>query len=375
MRAFVPLLALAVISACAPKPSVYTLSGGGLTMKITDYGARVMSLMVPDRDGVCSDVVVGLDAPEKYASNPGERFLGSSPGPVANRIGGASFSLDGKEFTLEKNDGENTLHGGFKGIDHLLWDVLERTDSSILMQVVHPDGMGGFPGNKTIKALFTLTSDAALKIEFSATSDAPTLMNLAHHSFFNLKGSGQGDILDHVLTINASRTTPVGAGLIPTGEIVPLDGSPLDFREPHTIGERIDADDEQLRLGHGYDHNWVLDADGFCSCKGGNSCSCGGKCGRAKCDGMMLDATVYEPGSGRFMEVWSDQPGLQFYSGNFFGDGKTVDSYGNVIAFRGALALETQKFPDSIHHEGFPDTVLRPGDTYRHKCMYRFSCR
>lgn len=352
MRTLFPMLALAALVACAPKPSVYTLENGGLSMEITDYGARVMSLMVPDRDGKCADVVVGFDEPGKYASNPGERFLGSSPGPVANRIGGACFTLDGKEYVLDKNDGENTLHGGFKGIDHLLWKVLERNDSSILMQVVHPDGLGGFPGNKTISARFTLTSEAALKVEFTATTDAPTLMNLAHHSFFNLKGSGNGDILGHVLTVNASRTTPVDAGLIPTGEIVSLDGSPLDFREPHAIGERIDADDPQLAYGRGYDHNWVLDVSGY-----------------------ALDATVYEPESGRYMEVWSDQPGLQFYSGNFFGDGKTVDRYGNAIAFRGALALETQKFPDSIHHEGFSDTVLRPGEVYSHTCEYRFGLR
>ncbi len=375
MRTLFPVLALAVLSACAPKPSVYTITGGGLTMEITDFGARVMSLTVPDRNGECADVVLGFDAPDKYASNPGERFLGASPGPVANRIGGASFTLDGQEYKLDRNDGNNTLHGGFTGIDNLLWDVLERSDSSILMQVVHPDGLGGFPGNKTINARFTLTADSALKVEFTATTDAPTLINLAHHSFFNLKGSGQGDILGHVLTINASHTTPVDSELIPTGEIVSLDGSPLDFREPHTIGERVDADDEQLRFGHGYDHNWVIDTDAFCSCKDGHSCKCGGTCGKPKCSGLVLDATVYEPESGRFMEVWSDQPGLQFYSGNFFGDGKTVDRYGNAIAFRGAIALETQKFPDSINHPGFSDTVLRPGETYSHTCLYKFSVR
>ena len=356
MRRLLPIIALAVLSACAGKPSVYTVNGGGLSMEITDYGARVMSLMVPDRNGVSADVVLGFDAPEKYATNPGERFLGASPGPVANRIGGASFELDGKQYTLDRNDGNNTLHGGFKGIDHLIWKVLEHNDSSILMQVVHPDGLGGFPGNKTISARFTLTAASALRVEFTATTDAPTPINLAHHSFFNLKGSGQGDILGHVLTINASCTTPVDSELIPTGEIASLDDSPLDFREPHTIGERIETADEQLSFGHGYDHNWVIN--------------------RAEdAIGLTLDATVYEPESGRYMEVWSDQPGLQFYSGNFFGDGKTVDRYGNAIAFRGAIALETQKSPDGVHHKNFPDTILRPGEVYSHVCEYRFSVR
>ena len=326
MKRFLPLLALVALAACAPKTvqlipasafetqidgkpvSLYTIRGGCLTAQVTNYGARVVSLWAPDRNGDMADVVIGYGDIDSYVHNPGERFLGSSPGPVANRIGGASFELDGETYTLDKNDGENTLHGGFKGIDHLVWDVVESSDSSILLRVVHPDALGGFPGNKTIDVCYTLTGDSALKVEFRATADAPTLMNLAHHPFFNLKGSGRGNILEHVLTINASCTTPVDSVLIPTGEIVSLDGSPLDF-------------------------------------------------------------------SGRFLEVLSDQPGLQFYSGNFFGDGKTVDKYGNAIEYRGALALETQKFPDSIHHPGFTDIVLRPGELYSHTALYRFSTR
>lgn len=373
MKRFLPLLALVALAACAPKTvqlipasafetqidgkpvSLYTISGGSLTAQITNYGARVVSLWAPDRNGDMADVVIGYGDIDSYVHNPGERFLGSSPGPVANRIGGASFELDGETYTLDKNDGENTLHGGFKGIDHLVWDVVESSDSSILLRVVHPDALGGFPGNKTIDVCYTLTADSALKVKFRATADAPTLINLAHHPFFNLKGSGNGNILEHVLTINASCITPVDSVLIPTGEIVSLDSSPLDFRQPHAIGERIDADDEQLHFGHGYDHNWVLDFEPG--------------------DGIVLDATVYEPSSGRFLEVLSDQPGLQFYSGNFFGDGKTVDKYGNAIEYRGALALETQKFPDSIHHPGFTDIVLRPGELYSHTALYRFSTR
>lgn len=374
MKHLFPILALVALAACArsevkllpasafetevdgKQVSLYTIKGGGLTAQITNYGARVVSLWVPDRRGAMADVVIGYENIGKYIENPGERFLGSSPGPVANRIAGASFELDGNVYELEANDGRNTLHGGFKGIDHLVWDVTECNDSSICLQVLHPDGFGGFPGNKTISITYTLTSDAALKVVFGAESDAPTPVNLAHHPFFNLKGSGCGDILGHEMTIFASRTTPVDAELIPTGEIESLDGSPLDFREPHAIGERIEADCDQLRFGKGYDHNWVLDRD-------------------PSCTDMTLDARVYEPESGRVLEVLSDQPGLQFYSGNFFGDGKTIDKYGNPIAFRGALALETQKFPDGVHHPEFPDTIIRPGETYSHTCLYRFSVK
>lgn len=335
--------------------SLYTITGGGLTAQITNYGARVVSLWVPDRDGCLRDVVIGYGSIDAYLNNPGERFLGSSPGPVANRIGGATFELDGEVYQLDRNDGENTLHGGFKGIDNLVWDVVEQSGNSIKMQVVHPDGLGGFPGNKSISARFSLTSDKALKVEFEATTDKATPMNLAHHSFFNLSGSGHEDILKHVLTINGSAITPVNEALIPGDELVAVDGTAFDFRQPHPIGERIEANDLQLHNGHGYDHNWAIDMDGSSA--------------------LSVDATVLDPVSGTFMEVLSDQPGLQFYSGNFFGDGKTVDKYGNPVAFRGAFALETQKFPDGIHHPGFPDTVLRPGETYRHTCLYRFSVK
>ncbi len=374
MKKLVPILALVVLAACAKSSSVkllpqsafdtvvdgkqvslYSLEGGGLTAQITNYGARVVSLWVPDRDGCLRDVVIGYGSIEAYLNNPGERFLGSSPGPVANRIGGASFELDGVRYELDRNDGENTLHGGFLGIDKLVWDVVEKSKNSILMTVCHPNGLGGFPGIKTINARFTLTSDSALKVEFKAQTDKATPINLAHHSFFNLSGSGHEDILKHIVTINGSSITPVNEALIPGDEVVAVDGTAFDFRKPHPIGERIDADDLQLKFGHGYDHNWVIDMDGASA--------------------LSLDATVLDPVSGTFMEVWSDQPGLQFYSGNFFGDGKTVDKYGNAIAFRGALALETQKFPDSVHHPQFPDTILRPGETYTHTCLYKFSAR
>lgn len=370
MKRLLPILALVALAACAQpkvrlipaqafdttidgKPvSLYTIEGGGMYAQITNYGARVVSLWAPDRAGLLRDVVIGYRDIDSYVHNPGERFLGSSPGPVVNRIGGATFELDGVSYSLDKNDGENTLHGGFVGIDNLVWDVVEQSKNSIKMQVVHPDGLGGFPGNKTISVCYMLTSDHGLKVVFEATTDAPTPINLAHHPFFNLKGTGKGDILGHVLRINAAGITPIDENLIPVGLVAPVEGSPFDFREPHTIGERIDADDIQLQYGHGYDHNWVIEYDGG--------------------EGLTLDAVVFEPGSGTVLEVLSDQPGLQFYSGNFFGDGKTIDKYGNDIVYRGAFALETQKFPDGVHHPDFPQTVLLPGETYSHTCLYRF---
>lgn len=371
MKPFLSLLALVLFAACNEdagvklipeskfnteidgKPvSIYTIRGGGLTAQITNYGARVVSLWVPDRDGCVRDVVIGRPDIDSYVNGEGERFLGACVGPVANRIGGASFTLDGQTYTLEKNDGENTLHGGFVGIDRLVWDVAEQSDNSIKFTVLHPDGLGGFPGNKTISVRYTLTPSHDLKVEFEAVTDAPTPINLAHHPFFNLKGSGEGDILDHVMQINASGVSAVDESLIPLGQTVIIDGGPLDFRKPRPIGQFVDADDEQLKRGHGYDHNWIIDVDGA--------------------NALSLDAKVFDPVSGRTLEVWSDQPGLQFYSGNFFGDGKTVDRFGNVVPFRGAFALETQKFPDAVHFPQFPDTILRPGDIYTHTCLYRF---
>lgn len=371
MRRFAFVLALAALAACAPKSvqlipaaafetqidgkpvSLYTIQGGGLTAQITNYGARVVSLWAPDKEGRLADVVIGRGTIDAYVNGEGERFLGACVGPVANRIGGASFTLDGVEYQLDKNDGENTLHGGFIGIDRLVWDVVEQTPKSIKLQVVHPDGLGGFPGNKTISVRYTLTDLHDLKVEFEATTDAPTPINLAHHPFFNLKGSGEGDILDHIMQIPSGGVSAVDDQLIPLGHTVIIDGGPMDFRKPRPIGQFVDADDEQIRHGHGYDHNWIIDY------KPGPG-------------GLSLDARVVCPASGRVLEVYSDQPGLQFYSGNFFGDGKTVDKYGNVIAFRGAFALETQKFPDAVHFPQFPDTILRPGDTYKHTCLYRF---
>lgn len=335
--------------------SLQTLRGGDLVMQVTSFGGRVVSLWAPDQNGRYADVEVGHKRLCAYVDYVGERFLGSSPGPVANRVGGAAFSLNGNTYKLSANDNGNTLHGGFKGIDMLPWEVVELTDSSVLYKVVHPDGLDGFPGNTTIFTKYTLTSENEFKVDFTATSDKDTPVNLAHHSFFNLCGIGNGSVLGHILQINASANTPVDDKLIPTGAIESLEGTPRDFREPRAIGDRVDDyDDVQMAYGHGYDHNFVLD--------------------RETESDMELVATCLEPESGRFLEVFTDQPGLQFYSGYFF-DGTTKDKYGVVLDRNCSLALETQKFPDAVNHPEFPDTILKAGETYTHSCIYRLTVK
>ena len=330
------------------KPSIYTLKGGDLTMTVTDYGARVLSLMVPDRDGKLADITVGYETLDEYIECRGERFFGAAVGRLANRLGGAEFTLDGRQYRLSANDNGNTLHGGFTGIDRLLWSVDEQTEDSITFSLVDPAGNDGWPGNLQIVMKYTLTTDNAFKVEYKAVTDAPTLVNLSHHTFFNLTGDASKSILDHELMIKADAYIPVDGKLIPTGEIAPVEGTAFDFRTPKAIGKDISAEDIQLANGGGYDHNWCLDGEGLRSV-----------------------ASLYEPVSGRRMEILTDQCGIQFYSGNFF-DGSYAGKEGKEIGHRCALALETQKWPDAIHHDGFPDTVLRPGETYEHVCVYRF---
>lgn len=333
---------------------LYKLQGGGLTMQVSDFGARVISLFAPDRNGVPDDVIVGYDDIFRYLDNKGERFLGATVGRVANRIAGGRFTLDGTEYHLPKNNNGQTLHGGLKGVDMVKWSVVSRTPSSITFRHVSPDGADGFPGELTILLTYTLTDAGELDIRYEATTDRATPVNLSNHAFFNLHGSAAGSILDHVLTIPASAITPVDSCLIPTGELMPVDDTPFDFREPHPIGERVGENHIQLQYGGGYDHNWVLDvpSDG----------------------GMHKVCTLSDPQSGRVMEVFSDQPGLQFYCGNFF-DGSYCGKKGRIIGYREALALETQKFPDAVNHPDFPNTVLRPGETYTQHTVYRFSVK
>ena len=334
--------------------SLYTLKNGDLVMQVTNFGARVVSLWVPDRDGNYEDVELGYDNIRSYTDNPGERFLGAVVGPYANRIAGGRFVLDGKEYDLPKNDKGQTLHGGMKGVDMVVWDVVSVSDTSIVFSYLHPDGQDGFPGHVDIDMIYTHTPDNSFRVDYSAVTDAPTYFNISHHSFFNLKGVGNGTVLDNVMVINASHTTPVDGHLIPTGEIADVTGTPFDFREPHAIGERIGADNEQLRNGNGYDHNWILD--------------------RESEGDIEFAASVYEPASGRFMEVFTDQPAMQFYSGNFF-DGSVSGKYGKPMRHRESIALETQKYPDSPNHPDFPSTRLDPGQEYTHTCIYRFSVK
>ena len=333
---------------------LYTLRAGDIALQATNYGGRVVALWTPDREGRYEDIVLGYENIGRYIDNTGERFLGAVVGPYANRIAKGRFTLDGTEYTLPLNNNGQTLHGGLQGVDRVVWDVVSATDDKLVLHYLHPDGQDGFPGNLDIEMTYSLTPDNEFRVDYKATTDKPTVANFSHHPFFNLKGEGNGTVLDNVLTINASHTTPVDSVLIPTGQIAPVEGTPFDFREPHAIGERIGADNQQLRNGGGYDHNWVID--------------------RKTESGIEQAATVWEPASGRTIEVLSDQPGLQVYSGNFF-DGKSIGKYGKPQRYRESLALETQKFPDSPNHDNFPSTVLRPGETYTQVCIYKFGVK
>lgn len=334
------------------KISLHTLRGGNLLMQVTNFGGRVVALWVPDRDGRYEDIVFGHANIAEYLNPRGERFLGPVVGRYANRIAKGRFMLDGTEYTLPQNNNGQTLHGGLKGLDMVVWDVEKVSGNSITLTHVSPDGSDGFPGNLSIRMTYTLTDKNEFAISYEATTDKATVVNLSHHGIFNLKGEGRGTILDHILTIDADAITPVDEVLIPTGELSPVTGTPFDFRQPHAIGERINQDDAQLKKGAGYDHNWVLN--------------------RKSADGIEFAAKLREPASGRVMEVWSDQPGLQFYSGNFF-DGKVAGKQGRGQNWREGIALETQKFPDGPNQPQFPSTRLNPGETYSHKALYRFS--
>lgn len=331
--------------------SLYTLKAGGLTMQVTNFGGRVVSLWVPDKDGVYEDVVLGYNNIERYLNNSGERFLGAVVGPYANRIAGGTYTIGEETYTFPQNNNGQTLHGGLKGLDMIVWDVDDVTESSIVLSVLCPDGHDGMPGNRKIVMTYTLTPENEFTVDYVAETDKVTHMNISHHSFFNLKGEGNGTINDHVLYINASATTPVDVMLIPTGEITDVTGTPFDFRTPKPIGADLDVEDVQLTNGAGYDHNWVLD--------------------RKTDNELELAASVWEPASGRYMEVWTDQPALQFYGGNFF-DGTTTGKYGRSLNYRESIALETQKYPDTPHNAHFPSTLLEPGGVYEHSCIYKF---
>jgi aldose 1-epimerase len=332
---------------------LFTLKNkNGMEAKITNYGGIVVSLLVPDRNGKLGDVVLGYDKLDQYiADNP---YFGALIGRVGNRIGNARFTLDGVEYKLPANDGINTLHGGRKGFDKVIWDATEvqaKDGAALKLKYVSPDGEEGFPGTLIAEVVYTVTDANELKIAYSAMTDKPTVVNLTHHSYFNLAGADDGLILDHVLTIDADKFTPVDSNLIPTGELKSVEGTPMDFRKPTRIGERIGADDEQLKRGRGYDHNWVLN-------KSTND--------------LTRVARVEEPVTGRVMEVLTTEPGLQFYSGNFL-TGKQVGKNNHPYAYRSGFCLETQHFPDSPNKPEFPTVVLDPGKKYTTTTVYKFS--
>ena len=331
---------------------LYTITNNnGLVTKITNYGAIVVSLIVPDKDGKMGDIVLGYDNLENYIKN--DQYIGAIVGRCGNRIGNAKFTLDGVEYTLAQNNGENHLHGGIKGFDNAVWQVEEvnNADSQGLkFTYFSKNGEEGYPGNLDVTVVYTLTNNDELKIEYTATTDKPTVVNLTHHSYFNLAGVGISDILDHKLKINADKFTPVAKGLIPTGELSDVAGTPMDFRKPTTIGARINDNFKQLLLGSGYDHNWVLnDWDGT----------------------LKLAASLYEPNSGRLLELYTTEPGMQFYSGNFI-NGTIAGKEGKVYQRRCALCLEAQHFPNSINIPNFPRVVLRPGETYSQTTVHKF---
>ncbi len=334
---------------------IYTLKDQKIEVQIMNYGGEILSIKVPDRAGKVADVVLGFDDPSGYYENNHSKsasFFGPIVGRYANRIAHAKFSLDGKEYTLTKNNGDNTLHGGPGGFHSRMWTGKIIPDG-VELKYLSKDGEEGYPGNLSVTVRYTLKGDD-LKIEYSATTDKPTVLNLTNHSYFNLSGQGNGTILGEQLQLNASRFTPVDSGLIPTGELKSVVGTPFDFLKPHAVGERINANDEQLRLGHdGYDHNFVIDGSG---------------------KGLTEAAEVYDPASGRVLQVLTTEPGVQFYTSNFL-DGSIKGKGGVAYPRNAALCLETQHFPDSPHHPAFPTTVLKPGGQFHSTTIFRFSVR
>jgi aldose 1-epimerase len=335
---------------------LYTLRNGrGMTAKITNYGAILTELWVEDRAGQADDVVLGYDRLEDYVKDT--PYFGAIVGRYGNRIAHGRFTLDGKEYTLAKNWKIHHLHGGKKGFDKVAWTAkpFERGgEVGLKLSYLSADGEEGYPGNLKATVTYTLTADNALRIDYEATTDKTTPVNLTHHSYFNLAGAGKRDNLDHEMMIAADKFTPTNEGLIPTGELRSVEGTPFDFRKPTKIGARIDADDEQIKFGGGYDHNWVLN--------------------RKKASDLELAVRVSEPTTGRVMEVWTTEPGMQFYAGNFL-DGSNVGKGGRAYKHRYGFCLEAQHYPNSPNQAGFPSTILRPGEVYRQRTEYRFSTR
>jgi len=336
---------------------LYTLKHpSGFAVEITDFAGAIVRLHAPDRAGRLADVALGFDTVAPYAKD--SPFFGALIGRVGNRIAGGRFTLDGRTYTLATNNSPGGipchLHGGKLGFDKVLWSAEPTTregQPALRLRYTSADGEEGYPGTLSVEVTYSLTADTGLRIDYSATTDRATPVSLTNHAYFNLAGAGHGDILGHELTLRARRYTPVTPGLIPTGELASVEGTPFDFTTPHAIGARIGQKHEQLRFGGGYDHNWVLDsADGS----------------------LALAATVHEPTSGRVLEVLTTEPGVQCYTGNFL-DGKMPGKSGATYPYRSGFCLETQHFPDSVNQPNFPSTILRPGQAYRSTTVYRFS--
>ena len=333
--------------------ALYTLTNSkGMEVRAMTYGGIIVSIRVPDKNGKIGDVVLGHDNVDGYLVNP--PYFGAIVGRYANRIAGGTFTLDGVKYTLPKNDGPNTLHGGLVGFNKVVWEAKEFKNSKgvgVAFSYLSKDGEEGFPGNLKVKVTYTLTDENQLMVDYEASTDKATPINLSQHTYFNLAGEGSGDILGHHLMLNADRFTPVDKTLIPTGELAPVQGTPMDFTKPTAIGARINDNYEQLVVGKGYDHNWVINRTG---------------------DGLVLAARVHEPTTGRILEVFTTQPGVQFYSGNFL-DGSIVGKQGHPYKLRNGLCLETQHYPDSPNHPDFPSTILRPGTTFHSQTVFKFS--
>ena len=336
-----------------PVGGIELSNSNGVAVRIMALGATIQSLQVPDREGNNADIVLGHNTAAEYLRQP--QYYGASVGRYANRIAGGKFTLDGKSYTLELNDGPNHLHGGVRGFDKVIWEIESAAGGSPARAVLthtSPNGAGGYPGTLQVRAVFSLTDDNQLGISYEATTDQPTIVNITNHAYFNLAGeAGNDNIMAHELVLNADRYTPVDASLIPTGELRSVAGTPFDFRSPRPIGARVrDGSDQQLRYGRGYDHNFAInDADGT----------------------LRMAAVLHDPASGRVMELLTTAPGVQFYSGNFL-NASTVGKSGHMYRQGDALCLEPQVYPDAPNQPEFPSSRLDPGEIYRNTMLFRF---
>ncbi len=329
-------------------------NNNGVKIDIINYGAIVVSITVPDRNGKMIDVVLGYDSIDEYISGHG--FFGATIGRFANRIGGGRFEIDGKSYQLAKNKGEDHLHGGNKGFNRVVWDAKEliiNGNQAVELSYLSIDGEENYPGNLHVKLIYQLTQENELKLSYHATTDKSTVVNLTHHSYFNLSGAGNGTILNHQLKLYASHYTPTTKNQITTGEIKDVSNTSMDFRTMTTIGERIDNKEEQMIFGNGYDHNWIIDNDN---------------------KSIVLAAELYNPESGILMKVLTDQPGIQLYTSNYL-DGSHIGKLGKAYHRRSAVCLETQDFPDAPNHPAFPSTILKPNQVYNKTCIYKFSIK